>query len=37
VVVIVAVTPVYQGIYSDPAYQLKAVQQKLWTADLKEH
>jgi hypothetical protein len=29
VVVIVAVTPVYQGIYSDPAYQLKAVQQKL--------
>ncbi len=24
-----AVTPVYQGIYSDPAYQLKAVQQKL--------
>jgi hypothetical protein len=29
VVVIAAVTPVYQGIYSDPAYQLKAVQQKL--------
>ena len=26
---VLAVTPVYQGIYSDPAYQLKAVQQKL--------
>src|SRR5438045_5161788 len=27
--VVLAATPVFQGIYSDPAYQLKAVQQKL--------
>src|SRR5207248_9617528 len=26
---VLAVTPVFQGIYSDPAYQLRAVQQKL--------
>ena len=38
---VLAAAPVYQGIYSDPAYQLKAVQQKLsgqsWSINNRVH
>ena len=40
-VAVLAAAPVYQGIYSDPAYQLKAVQQKLsgesWSINNRVH